>query len=273
VLNNPAEKAEDNISLDAVTLANMAGQVRTYNWQTWPGDANTGGRFRNEIPRANICIVNLKSRYKPSYIYELRSRITPYGWQPEVRPEYSHFPTWNHWPVSQAPSDGRYALAPDRVSSSAITSPRVPEPRTYPGSITRTGRFIMGLSDKSIEKLIPVARSWLQAAELKILSKGYRDEGYSRDQRAYIVTKEFEKTADLQIELAASESSPAVNPAFVVKNWGPASASLRINGKKIERGKNFCTGLHHTLEGTDLIVWIKTESTEPVRISLIPVER
>ncbi|MHC4482141.1 MAG: LamG domain-containing protein [Planctomycetota bacterium] len=272
VLNNPGEKAEDNVSLDAVTLANMAGQVRTYSWQTWPGDPNSGGRFRNEIPRANICIVNLKSRYKPSYIYEPRSRITPYGWQPEVRPEYSHFPTWNHWPVSQAPSDGRYALAPDRVSSSAITSPRVPEPRTYPGSITRTGRFIMGLSDEPIENLIMVAHSWLQPPELKIISGGFSSEGYSRDQRAYILTKQAPKEANLEFELAAGKKSPVLNPAFVIKNWGQAGAALRINGKKIERDKKFRTGLQHTLEGTDLIVWIKTESTKLVNMSLSPVD-
>ncbi|HUT30486.1 MAG TPA: LamG domain-containing protein [Sedimentisphaerales bacterium] len=269
VLNNPGQKAEDNISLDAVTLANMEGQTRTYNWDTWPG--NEQGRFKDPIPNANVCIVNLKSSFKPCYVYEPRSRITPYGWQPEVRPEYSHFPTWNHWPVSQAPSDGRYALVPDRVSSSAITSPRVPEPRTHEGSITRTGRFIMGLSDKPIEYMVKVAHSWLEPPEIKIVGDAFVCDGYSRDQRAFLLTKNASEKTNLEFELAAGEKSPVVNPAFVISSWGEDDAALKVNGKDVKRGRSFRLGHRSSLEGTDLIVWIKYESKEPVRISLLRV--
>ncbi|MHC4644546.1 MAG: LamG domain-containing protein [Planctomycetota bacterium] len=268
VLNNPGEKAEDNISLDAVSVANIEGETRTYSWQTWPADER--GRFKNPVPNANICIVNLKSRFKPCYVYEPRSRITPYGWAPELRPEYSHFPTWNHWPVSQAPSDGRYALVPDRVSSSAITSPRVPEPRAYPGSITRTGRFIMGLSDKPIEYMVKVAHSWLEPPEIRIVGAGFVSEGYSRDQRAFLLTKQVREKANLEFELTASEKSPVVNPALLVKNWGEADVGLRINGRNVSPGRAFRFGHRRTLESTDLVVWIKKESAEPVRICLSP---
>jgi len=268
VLNQPGEKAEDNISLDAVTLANMEGKTHTFSWEPWPG----GGLFAKEVPKANICIVNLKSQAKPCYVYEPRSKITPYGWAAELRPEYSHFPTWNHWPVSQAPSDGRYAIAPDRVSSSAITSPRVPEPRVSKTSSTRTGQFIMGLSDKPIEQLLTVARSWLQTPEVKIVGGAFSSEGYSRNERAYILSREDCSKGDvLEFEIAAKAESPVFNPAFVVKEWGEADVELRINGKKIKRGKSFRAGLRRGLECSDLIVWIKTESTEPITISLIPV--
>lgn len=271
VLNNPGQKAEDNISLDAVTVANMEGQSRTYNWGTWPADER--GRFKEPVPNANVCIVNLKSRFKPCYVYEPRSRITPYGWAPELRPEYSRFPTWNHWPVSQAPSDGRYALAPDRVSSSAITSPRVPEPRTHPGSITRTGRFIMGLSDESIDRLVVIGRSWIQTPELKITGQAYSSEGYSRDQRAYILSNSGAETTQLlEFELAATADSPVVNPAFVVKDWGEAEPELKIDGEVIKPGKDFRLGHRRRLEGTDLIVWLKTESNEPMKFSFALVE-
>jgi len=269
VLNQPGEKAEDNISLDAVTIANMEGKIHTFNWDPWPG----GGLFAKKVPKANICIVNLKSQAKPCYVYEPRSKIIPYGGGvAELRPEYSRFPTWNHWPVSQWPSDGRYAIAPDRVSSSAITSPRVPEPRVSPGSITRTGQFIMGLSDKPIEHLLVVARSWLQAPELEILSKAYTNEGYSRAQRAYVLSKDVSGGSKaLRFEMAANAESPVFNPVFVLKNWGEADARLRINGKKAKRGRDFRVGLRRRLEGSDLIVWIRTESTKPVTITLTPV--
>ncbi|MHC4345153.1 MAG: hypothetical protein ACYSUP_10755 [Planctomycetota bacterium] len=71
---------------------------------------------------------------------------------------------------------------------------------------------------------------------------------------------------------AASEDSPLVNPAFVVRNWGEKKARFQINGKTVERGKNFRYGHRHTLEGTDLIVWIKLESTQQVELSIIPAE-
>ena len=35
--------------------------------------------------------------------------------------EYAIFPTWNHWPVAQMPSDGRYASYPDRTCHSSLS--------------------------------------------------------------------------------------------------------------------------------------------------------
>ena len=35
-LNNPGERAEDNVSIEAATLANMDGETRTFSWETWP---------------------------------------------------------------------------------------------------------------------------------------------------------------------------------------------------------------------------------------------
>jgi hypothetical protein len=278
VFNQPGEKAEDNISLDAVTIANMEGKIRTFSWDQWPG----GGQFARKVPKANICIVNLKSAAKPCYVYEPRSKIIPYGGGvAELRPEYSRFPTWNHWPVSQWPSDGRYAIVPDRVSSSAITSPRVPEPRVSPGSITRTGQFIMGLSEKPMKHLLVVARSWLQAPEVKILGGAFGSAAYSRSERAYV----FERTRILSdfpllsrkdewlgFEIAASEESPLLNACFVIKRWRASGAELLVNDKEVKRGKDFRYALRHRLESTDLIVWLRAESSKPVTVTIKAAE-
>ena len=75
----------------------------------------------------------------------------------------------------------------------------------------------------------------------------------------------------MTFELAASKDSPLVNPAFILKNYGYTEALLKINGREIKRGKDFRFGHRHTLEGCDLVVWIKTESTEPTQITLTPV--
>jgi hypothetical protein len=99
----------------------------------------------------------------------------------------------------------------------------------------------------------------------------FTSQGYSRDQRAYLFTKQSSHEVPLEFELVASRDSPVANLVFVINKWGDAVVTLKINGKPIKRGKRFRFGHRHTIEGSDLIVWIKTESTEPIKISLTPV--
>ncbi|MHC4622982.1 MAG: LamG domain-containing protein [Planctomycetota bacterium] len=271
-LNNPSEKPEDNLHVEAITTANMEGEIRTHSWDPWPSSGRTRAPFTNALPNANISVVNFKSVNKPYYIYEPGTSITPFGGgSKEVRKDYSKFPTWNHWPTSLDPSDGHYPVVPDRVTSSAVTSPKPPMKQRGDGSVD--GRFIMGLTDKTIEKLAPLARSWLQPAKLKNIGKSFHSEGYSRDQRAYVLVKEAKQGVNLGFELPASEESPVVNPAFVIRNWGSAEPRMKINGQRVKHGDRFRFGYHHTLEGCDLIIWLKLESAKPVRISLSPKAR
>ena len=269
--NNPGERAEDNLNVDALIQANMKGEVRRQRWDPWPSSGRVAAPFTNDLPNANINIVNFKSKSKPFYIYEPGTQVIPYGGGLIELKDYSKFPTWNHWPVGQAPSDGRYAFFTDRVSSSAVTSP---EPRVEVDEDgTSHGRFIMGLTDQPIENLAPIARAWLQPPELELNTSGFTSEGYSRDQRAYVLRKESRASAPLEFMLDASGDSPVVNPAFVIRNWGRSKANLTIDGRPIEEGRIFHQGFYHRLDGSDLIVWVKTEVTRPVEISLSPVDK
>ncbi|MBJ7392350.1 MAG: hypothetical protein JHC85_12340, partial [Chthoniobacterales bacterium] len=54
-----------------------------------------------------------------------------------------------------------------------------------------------------------------------------------------------------------THESPIQNPAFVLKNWGNRPAKLSIDGKAIPLGKDFRFGHNKTIEGTDLVVWMK----------------
>jgi hypothetical protein len=44
-----------------------------------------------------------------------------------------------------------------------------------------------------------------------------------------------------------------------VKNWGSRPAKLTMDGKEIPRGKDLRFGHNKTAEGTDLVVWLKTQ--------------
>jgi Concanavalin A-like lectin/glucanases superfamily len=261
-LNNPGEKAEDNVSIRAASLANMDGETRTFSWETWPSNGDVRGRFFNAVPDANIAIVNTKSEFKPLYVYEPGALIIPYGGGAiETRPWFSKFPIWNHWPVAQIPSDGRDALALDRVSSSAILSPEPPQTRRARDGALE-GRFLMGLTNQPIAAVLPVANAWLNPPKLELLDDNFASDGYSRNDRAYHLRNLSKTDAKLAFRLQASHKSPLVNSAFVVDGWGRSKASLRLNGKPAVEGKDFLVGHIDRLEGSSLVVWVRVQLSE-----------
>jgi hypothetical protein len=127
------------------------------------------------------------------------------------------------------------------------------------------------MTDKGINSLIPLARSWNHPAKLNLMAPGFESEGFNKYERAYALSrKDSGRYSTLKFELAASKTSPVVNPAFIIKNWGHAPAQVKINEKPVKRGKDLRLGRRRTLETTDLIVWIRKNSAQPIMISLSP---
>ncbi len=77
-----------------------------------------------------------------------------------------------------------------------------------------------------------------------------------------------ENSAPLELEWEASEDSPLINPAIIIKNWGNQLATLSINGKEIPDGTDFRQGIRKGPEGEDLIIWIRMDREKPVNIVL-----
>ena len=128
------------------------------------------------------------------------------------------------------------------------------------------------MTEKHIADMVPLAKSWLYPAELKLESSNFTSEGFDKAQRAYVLTcKKSAKPSKLEFQLAASEDRPVLNPAFVVKNWPASEPELKINGEKVSPGKDFRAGYEQTLRASNLIIWIRAESVKPMRISLSPV--
>jgi hypothetical protein len=130
-----------------------------------------------------------------------------------------------------------------------------------------------GMTNKSALELIPLARSWLMAPELELKSGDVICEGYDKPERAYVMNcKSKNEPSKIEFELKGSKESPVVNAAFVINGWGEDGASLTLNGKKVEQGKNFRAGHRRRIDTSDLIIWVKIESDESTKFVIEPVK-
>ena len=259
IINGPGTRPEDNIQPAALTIGNMNGETVTYSWENGPPQ-----KEMEKPDHPNIQVVNLKSQWKPFQIVSpVSSSVRAYTG--EVT--YSMFEWWNHWPVAQVRSSGISAVAPDRPSHSSL-SHIIWEPYAKTDN-TLTKILLHGLTTKSATELIPLAKSWLSAPKIEVTGSGFESQGYDQTQRAFVLLRQAApQVAQLHIGLEASAESPILNPAFVIQNWGDAAPSLLIEGKKIARGSGFRYGLVPTLDGTDLVVWLKLESSRRIRLEL-----
>ncbi len=266
IFNAPGQRPEDNINLDALIIANMKGETATYTWAAkTPGsfELSHGPDHFDKPQNPNIQLVNLKSTWKPFQIVSPEN--SSFGvFKVE---SYFTFGCWNHWPVAQIVSNVRPCLNTDRASHSSFSHIFWDAYSTTDHTITKL--LLNGLTTKPAAELVPLAKSWLSAPKLDLAGQAFRTEGYDPAQRAYLVTREGIASADsLKLTIQASDESPAVNPSIVVKNWGSGKARLQINGKAVAWSKDFRGGFIDRLEGTDLVVWIRTETKTPLRISL-----
>lgn len=266
LLSNSGEYPEDNIDMNSVTLANLKGQTSTHSFEKWPADEN--GAFWDAVENPLLAQVNTKSATKAVYIYEPGSSIGPYGGGPrEVDYRLSKFHWRNHWPVNQMPTDGRFALSNDRITSSAILTPNV---QLHWNDGAYEGRFILGLSDRSLKELIPFARFWTNTPTLDITSGPFSYEGFSRDDRAYHLIKEGDEGSELVMSFDCSPEAPIVNPVFIIENWGLEKPLIRINDRLVSDQSRY--SIRKTLKSNDLILFLQMHEEEITRISITATE-
>lgn len=285
ILCQPGTTPEDNVHLDAMTLVNLKGETHVYSW------ANGAPAFKKGENPANpvIQIVNLKSQHKPFLIFEKENNMEVYGI--EQRPDVSHFPWWNHWPEAQIISDGRYCQAADRPSHFSLAWGGPPFHDEAGNTIkarvsgsegkleigeTDSGKtvknfwscWMYGASTQSSDELAVLAKSWLQPSTLKILKGDFVSRGYDFTQRAYILDCNNPAAGQLDLELLASSDSPLVNISMVINGWEKDNFTIQMNGRKLEKNKDFTMGKRPGMETDDAIIWIKNQSDKTVKIEI-----
>jgi hypothetical protein len=270
VINQPGTMPEDNIELGAISLANMEGRSKTYFWTELGGP-----EFEEGPDHASILKINLKAAYSPFALVapptENGNLITSYlGHAPT-----SHFNFWDHWPVSQDASDGRTATSAERPSHSSLGHIGLPgnadvEWLPYKAEgIKLTKIMLHGMTDKLVEDLVPLAKSWLNAPELKLKGNSFSSEGYDPTQAAYILeTIKSDKPLSLSFTLTANKEAPLITPAFVIKKWGQANVVIKMNGVILKKSEDYRVGYHQSIDGYNLIIWLKHQSDSPITIQI-----
>jgi hypothetical protein len=166
-------------------------------------------------------------------------------------------------------------MYPDRYASAAVMSPDVGSNWIDGPGPTKSTYFLFGLTDKSAAELAPLARSWVHPPRLTLLTAGFTEDGYSKPQRAYIIVQQqaTDNRSALRLQLDGSRDSPVVDPAVVIKDWGPADAIVDVDGKRVALGPDLREGHINRLGGMDLVLWIRKVAEKRVAIKLVPSNR
>lgn len=261
----PGQGPGDILNPDALTLLNLQGESQVYSWPGEMDDPGLRRKLRPENP--NIQVVNLKSKAKPFILFEPDCRMTVYVGR--LRADVSDFPAYNHFPVSLLPSDGRYAVATDRVTSFSVsyTDP----PRHKGPDDTTWASWIYGVTEGPYGGVVALGKSWARAPALSVQGTGLRSEGYDISQRAYVLAcPQPGRPAAGVFEIQAGEETPAMNIALYVRGWGDRGVAVTVDGQPVDHGRALKLGYVRTIDGTDLVVWIKKEAVRPVSIGLLP---
>ncbi len=245
---NPGETALDVVHINAMTVANADGKTLELVWE------KPNKNPPQALEDATIEWLNSKSDWKVSLIFQGPGIST---WGSFEQSEYTDDPfagPWNHWPISLVPSDGRYAVANDRVTHFALgANDYAPE---------HDGVVHYGFTNESIEALIPKARYWQNPPAIVDLT-GASAKSFVTEEKAYYLNN---VKGDLAFTIEASSESPVVNPCFVLENYAFSKPEVEINGTVIEDTR---TAQVRNAEGKiNTLIWIPYQSDEPVPVKI-----
>ncbi len=242
----------DVIEMQAVTVANMKGEINELDWSDGPPV--------NKQEQSCIELYNLKSDYRIFSIFPEDNEFISHGWFNTEQSAHTPDPfagPWNHFPVSQLLSDGRMVTGYDRMTSCALGE------GDY-DAIVKSNIGLYGFTNQSVESLLPLAKSWNRPPEIEV-AEGTVNPNYNKEERAYQMDVRSDK---IEFNLLGSEDNPIINPAFVLKNYGKTPVEVKVDGRIAE--ENVRTGYVATASGLDLVIWLELEEYKPLQFSITP---
>ncbi|MHC4456861.1 MAG: hypothetical protein ACYS0I_07170 [Planctomycetota bacterium] len=267
VWGQPGRLPTDDVETEALTLVRLVGaysenmlhegESKTISFKLYPKDF---GDFRD----AHIMVINLKSQYKPFVIASpFGARAQPYVVDWKVK---GTFVAWDMEDYGQPPEDFFITELGHLINYSHY--------RRTDNTLEQV--YLQGMTNAKdpVKDVVPLAWSWIAPPRLEMedLEPSY-DTIYNPAQRAYIVPRKGQGPVKLEFELDDySYEAPLriVNPAFVIKDWGESDVVVKVDGKRVEHGKDYKAGYEETHTGIDLILWFKMKSTKALRFVISP---
>jgi hypothetical protein len=257
-LAHPGQTQGEVVQNVYATVGNLSGETQHLSYVDDPGERKK--KFPDDL---TIQMHHLRAQQKPFIVFEPGNQmmyLRDLNKRSLSRPGSS-----SHWPVGQILSDGRTSQAADRASS--FLGFPISEPVQHQGDDGRDYiNSLYGMTNQPFEELLPLARSWSHPPAMTVAGENFDSLGYDRSERIYRLQRKREASS-ARLTFDASSNSPIRNLALVVENWGTTPPQVSLNDLQLERGDTFRYGYRHTLDGTDLIIWIDVQAEK--RISLL----
>jgi hypothetical protein len=259
--NQPGTRPQDNVDLEAITFCDMDGRKASYSWETGIPKKFDKSEYQP------IQLVNFKSEYKPFSIYDPKRVTRPFWFG--FMPDYSTFPCWNHWPVQQTPSDGRNVVVSDKPSHSSLTESNGSIQIVEKGpNNSYLASSLIGMTKKSIETLLPLAKSWNYPPVICLGSPDFISNGYDKYQRAYLIKANHSEAKELRLKIGASPKSPLQNLALIIDTWDAENTQILLNGTLQKENENYFVGRIAGLDENKTVLFIKIESSKNVELTI-----
>lgn len=250
----------DDISVHAITLAQMDGRYRQFSFSPYPEE-------QDMYPGANIQIVNVLDSYKPfTIVPEGNTNIMPY-WGPLIDQANLATTTFVTWPRVPYFENG-YTSALTHVIN-----------RSWHRQTANTLEqiYLLGLTNAPEEadrvaELVQLARSWQYAPDAVVAGTGYEVDGYRIEEKAYHIAKLETEPTQLKIEFGASDERPLVNPCIVIHGWLEADLfQAYVDDVLLQADTEYAYGFEEQEDGgTSLILWVELESTSQTSLTIRP---
>ena len=229
---HPGQLPGEVVHADWVTIGNMKGEMGKLSFIENPPKVKVKPGLPSDL---TIQVYNFKALNKPFIIFEA-GNVMEYLWDRDIK-ALSRPGACDHWPVSQNPCDGRTAQTSDHPTH--FLGFPISDPPVHEGDGRCWWHGLYGMTTRAFPDVARLARSWNQPPALSVSGGGATSLGYRKPERAYHVScPPGGPTGAIDSELAASDASPAVNPAFVVRGWGEAQAEISVDGKRTPAGSD-----------------------------------
>jgi len=289
---NPGSYPEDVLEMQALSMANLEGDAKVFNFEDgFPPNSE----LEDGYP---IILIGLKGKSKAFAVCESAGQWL----DPISRPGDSRFNQYDDWPAwpekyrrgdwDEDPDTGYKNYSEFLPSHSSMTHLNWDNYESdYEGPVVYLRRILLnGMTDsKDVKTLVPLARYWENPPLIEVSGYGFSGASFDKAQKAYKIDRRVmwfdsminrdddkkpnQKADKVNLKVLASKESPIINPCFIIDNWPEnAKAELYINGEQIAEGKDFRQGIENRWgkwePKSSLVIWVRYKSEIKVNFTV-----